>query len=53
MLAPKLVTTIQKNQDPEPANKRTRALYHAKGDSDDWIKKRMRSIAIGKGHRRM
>lgn len=28
------------------ATKRTRALYKAKGYSDDWIEKRMRSIAI-------
>ena len=27
-------------------DKRTRALYQAKGYSDDWIEKRMRSIAI-------
>jgi hypothetical protein len=28
------------------ATKRTRAIYKAKGYSDDWIEKRMRSIAI-------
>jgi DNA-damage-inducible protein D len=32
--------------DPELATKRTRALYKAKGYSDDWIEKRMRGIAI-------
>ena len=33
-------------QSPELATKRTRALYQDKGYSDDWIEKRMRSIAI-------
>lgn len=33
-------------EDPELATKRTRALYKAKGYSDDWIEKRMRGIAI-------
>ena len=33
-------------EDPELATKRTRALYQAKGYSDAWIEKRMRSIAI-------
>jgi hypothetical protein len=37
---------IQEIEDPELATKRTRALYKAKGYSDDWIEKRMRSIAI-------
>jgi DNA-damage-inducible protein D len=37
---------IQEIEDPEIAIKRTRALYQAKGYSDDWIEKRMRSIAI-------
>ena len=37
---------IQEIEDPELATKRTRALYKAKGDSDDWIEKRMRGIAI-------
>ena len=37
---------IQEIEDPELATKRTRALYRAKGYSDDWIEKRMRSIAI-------
>ena len=37
---------IQEIEDPEIATKRTRALYKAKGYSDDWIEKRMRSIAI-------
>ncbi len=33
-------------EDPELGTKRTRALYKAKGYSDDWIEKRMRGIAI-------
>ena len=37
---------IQDIEDPELAIKRTRALYKAKGYSDDWIEKRMRGIAI-------
>jgi hypothetical protein len=37
---------IQEIEDPELATKRTRALYQAKGYSDEWIEKRMRSIAI-------
>lgn len=37
---------IQEIEDPELASKRTRAIYRAKGYSDDWIEKRMRSIAI-------
>jgi hypothetical protein len=37
---------VQEIEDPELATKRTRALYRAKGYSDDWIEKRMRSIAI-------
>jgi DNA-damage-inducible protein D len=37
---------IQEIEDPELATKRTRALYKAKDYSDDWIGKRMRSIAI-------
>ncbi len=37
---------IQEIEDPELATKRTRALYKAKGYSDDWIEKRLRSIAI-------
>ncbi|GDY22758.1 hypothetical protein LBMAG56_41050 [Verrucomicrobiota bacterium] len=37
---------IQDIEDPELATKRTRALYQAKVYSDDWIEKRMRSIAI-------
>ena len=37
---------IQEIEDPELATKRTRALYKAKGYSDAWIEKRMRSIAI-------
>lgn len=37
---------IQEIEDPELATKRTRAIYKAKGYSDDWTEKRMRSIAI-------
>ena len=37
---------MQEIEDPELATKRTRAIYKAKGYSDDWIEKRMRSIAI-------
>jgi methylphosphotriester-DNA--protein-cysteine methyltransferase len=37
---------IKEIEDPELAAKRTRAIYKAKGYSDDWIEKRMRSIAI-------
>ena len=37
---------IQEIEDPELATKRTRAVYQAKGYSDDWIEKRMRSIAV-------
>ena len=37
---------IQEIEDPELATKRTRALYQAKGYSDEWIEKRMRGIAI-------
>jgi DNA-damage-inducible protein D len=37
---------IKEIEDPELATKRTRALYQAKGYSDDWIEKRMRGIAI-------
>jgi DNA-damage-inducible protein D len=37
---------IKEIEDPELATKRTRALYKAKGYSDDWIEKRMRGIAI-------
>lgn len=37
---------IQEIEDPELASKRIRAIYKAKGYSDDWIEKRMRSIAI-------
>ena len=37
---------IQEIEDPELATKRTRALYKAKGYPDDWIEKRMRSVAI-------
>lgn len=37
---------VQEIENPELATRRTRALYKAKGYSDDWIEKRMRSIAI-------
>ncbi|MDO8583344.1 MAG: Bro-N domain-containing protein [bacterium] len=37
---------IQEIEDPELANKRTRALYRSKGYSDSWIEKRMRGIEI-------
>lgn len=37
---------VQEIEDPELSTKRTRALYKAKGYSDDWIEKRMRGIAI-------
>ena len=37
---------VQEIEDPELATKRTRALYRAKGYSDDWIEKRMRGIAV-------
>src|SRR5207302_6621057 len=37
---------VQEIENPELATKRTRMLYKAKGYSDDWIEKRMRSIAI-------
>lgn len=37
---------IQEIENPELATKRTRAIYKAKGYSDDWIEKRMRGIAI-------
>ncbi len=37
---------IQEIEDPELATKRTRALYKAKGYSEDWIEKRLRGIAI-------
>ena len=37
---------IQEIEDPELATKRTRALYKAKGYSDEWIEKRMRGIQV-------
>ncbi len=37
---------IQEIENPELATQSSRALYKAKGYSDDWIEKRMRSIAI-------
>jgi methylphosphotriester-DNA--protein-cysteine methyltransferase len=37
---------VQEIEDPELATKRSKALYRAKGYSDDWIEKRMRGISI-------
>jgi len=37
---------LEEIENPELASKRTREIYRAKGYSDDWIEKRMRSIAI-------
>lgn len=37
---------VQEIEDPELATKRTRTLYRAKGYSDAWIERRVRSIAI-------
>jgi len=37
---------VQEIEDPELAMKRTRAIYKAKGYSEDWVEKRMRGIAI-------
>ena len=37
---------IQEIEDPELATKRTKAIYKAKGYSEDWIEKRVRGIAI-------
>ena len=37
---------IQEIENPELAQKRMRAIYKAKGDSDDWIEKRVRGTAI-------
>jgi len=37
---------LEEIENPELAAQRTRALYKAKGYSDEWIEKRMRSIAI-------
>jgi DNA-damage-inducible protein D len=37
---------IQEIEDPELATKRARAIYKAKGYPEDWIEKRIRSIAI-------
>ena len=37
---------IQEIENPELGTRRTRELYKAKGYPDDWIEKRMRSIAI-------
>jgi len=37
---------VQEIQNPELASKRARVIYKDKGYSDDWIERRMRSIAI-------
>ncbi len=37
---------LQEIEDPELASKRARDIYKAKGYPEDWIEKRMRSIAI-------
>ena len=37
---------LEEIEDPELASKRAREIYKAKGYPDDWIEKRMRSIAI-------
>ena len=37
---------LDKIENPELAAQRTRELYKLKGYSDDWIEKRMRSIAV-------
>jgi len=37
---------VQEIEDPQLGTKRTRALYKAKGYSNDWIEKRMRGIAV-------
>lgn len=37
---------IQEIEDPELGTKRTKALYRAKGYSEQWIERRMRGIAI-------
>ncbi|MDR0866419.1 MAG: Bro-N domain-containing protein [Candidatus Symbiothrix sp.] len=37
---------LEEIENPEIATQRTRELYKLKGYSDDWIEKRMRSIAI-------
>ena len=37
---------VQEIEDPELANKRTKAIYRAKGYSDAWIEKRVRGIAV-------
>jgi DNA-damage-inducible protein D len=37
---------VKEIEDPELATQRTRAIYKAKGYSDEWIEKRMRGVAI-------
>jgi len=45
-LAKVVFERVQEIEDPELATKRTRAIYKAKGYSDDWIEKRMHGIAV-------
>jgi DNA-damage-inducible protein D len=45
-LAKVVYERVQEIDDPEIANKRACAIYKAKGYSDAWIEKRMRSIDI-------
>jgi hypothetical protein len=40
------VERMREIEDPELASERLRAIYRAKGYSDQWIEKRMRSIAV-------
>ncbi len=37
---------VQEIEDPELVTRRTKAIYRAKGYSEEWIEKRMRGIAI-------
>lgn len=37
---------LEEIENPELASKRTKEIYKTKGYSDEWIEKRMRSIAI-------
>lgn len=45
-LAKVVYERLEEIEDPELASKRAREIYKAKGYSDDWVEKRMRSIAI-------
>ena len=40
---------LEEIEDPELASKRAKEIYKAKGYPEDWIEKRMRSIAIREG----